>query len=174
MGQLRPVQLVKPIIGIIASTQSALAQAESSVISAWGAIDDKSPCIPFSFSDYYNAEMGTNLLRRWLSLSQLISPDTLASMKHTANTIEDSFRGAGKRTVNIDPGYIALSKLVLASTKDFSHRVYVGNQIYEEITLLFRANKFIALPWSYADYQCDTAMQFLTNARERLKQQLEK
>ena len=116
--------------------------------------------------------MGPNLLRRWLSLEKLISPEELGPMKHISNEMEDSFSKNGRRTVNIDPGYLGLSKLVLASTKDFSHRIFVGNQIYEEITLLYRTNKFTALPWSYSDYKSAPAIQFLTEARNRLLLQL--
>ncbi len=172
MGHLRFVQQVKPIFGLIATSQTALDKAIEAITTRWGTIDEKTVPIPFTFSKYYNREMGDGLLRQWLSLEQLILPDALAPMKHMTNEMEDSFRINSKRSVNIDPGYLGLSKLVLASTKDFSHRIYIGNQIYEETTLLFRANKFWALPWSYADYQTELSIKFLTESRDRLLQQL--
>jgi hypothetical protein len=172
MGHLRKVQQVKPVFGLIASSHTALENAVGAITAKWGNIDGKTDVVPFTFSKYYNQEMGEGLVRQWLSLEQLILPDALAQIKLDANSFEDALLKNNKRTANIDPGYLGLSKLILASTKDFSHRIYVGNQVYEETTLIYRANKFWALPWSYADYQSEMAISFLTAARNRLLEQL--
>lgn len=134
----------------------------------YGKIDIKSEVISFDFTTYYFSEMGCPLKRYWFSFSDLIFPEQLADIKLETNQIERDFSVDGKRRVNIDPGYLALSKLVLASTKDFSHRVYIKDGIYAEVTMRYIKKEFQFLPWTYPDYRTETFIRFISEVRNRL------
>ncbi|MFH1369206.1 MAG: DUF4416 family protein [Elusimicrobiota bacterium] len=169
MGGINAVKPAKLFIGIIASSQEILSSAEKAIEEKWGAIDVKSAVVPFGFTDYYEKEMGKGLLRRWISFEKPVNPDELADIKLQTNGIEGKYAENSQRRVNLDPGYVELSKVVLASTKDFSHRIYIGKGIYAELTLLYKAKDFTALPWTYPDYQSPEAKKFLFACREKLK-----
>jgi len=126
----------------------------------------------FGFTTYYEKEMGRNLKRSWAGFfvpGEFFDAGNLADFKNLARNTEEKFTytdGAGigavakKRRVNIDPGYLTPSKIVLASTKDFSHRIYLSNGIYGEVTLTFSDGKYSPLPWTYPDYKTDVFMEF--------------
>ena len=120
----------------------------------FGRIDLRSEIIPFDFTNYYEEELGTDLQRQWVSFEKLIAPEDLASIKLSTVQIENSLkRPSGTRKVNLDPGYITLHNLVLASTKNYSHRIYLGNNIYAELTLIYQNHSFHPLDWTYPDYR---------------------
>jgi len=131
-------------------------------------IDIYSPKIDFTFTKYYNKEMGEKLKRQWISFESPILPDCLAEIKTETNNIEDSYSKDKNRTVNIDPGYITPANVILASTKDFSHRIYLSKGIYAEVTTIYRKEGFTKLPWTYPDYLCPTATEFILKARQCL------
>ncbi len=134
----------------------------------FGAIDVLSG--PFALdTDYYSGEIGSPLTRKVLSFSRQVSPGDLSSIKLLTNAMEGEFAEAGARKVNIDPGYIALEKLVLASCKNFSHRVYVGGGVYAEVTLMYERGKgFKTLEWTYPDYGTEEMRSLLVEIRKRL------
>ncbi len=165
MGIRQAPDPVKLIIGILAASPQALAEVRGRLIALWGTIDGESPAIPFSFTGYYENEMGSGLLRQWVSFDRLIEQDELSAIKVTTNALEDERALSGKRTVNLDPGYLTLSRLVLASTKDFSHRIYLARGVYGEVTLIYKAGRFEALPWTYPDYLSAAALTFLMSVR---------
>ena len=96
--------------------------------------------------------MGENLVRRFLSMEKLIRPDTLPDIKLAANDIEDGFTEGERRLVNIDPGYLSKAHLILATGKGYSHRPYLRDGIYADLTLIYQTRKFCSLPWTYPDY----------------------
>jgi hypothetical protein len=167
MGKIAPVDQVKLITGIIASGNGVLKQAKETMAEKLGTIDSQSAVIPFDFTDYYLKEMGGNLLRQWVSFKNLINPDELAKIKVLTNEIESSFAESAQRKVNLDPGYLSMSKLVLASTKNYSHRIYLSDGIYAEITLQYMDKNFHALAWTYPDYASDPAAEYFTLVREK-------
>ena len=112
--------------------------------------------------------MGEKLKRQWISFEKPILPDNLADMKIETNNIEDSYAKDKNRIVNIDPGYITPANVILASTKDFSHRIYLSKGIYAEVTTIYRKEGFTKLPWTYPDYLCPTATEFILKARQCL------
>lgn len=126
----------------------------------------------FDHSAYYEPEMGPNLLRQWISMTQPLLPTELVGVKLDTNRLEGLWATAGgKRSVNLDPGYITQSKVILATTKDYDHRIYVADGIYEEVTLHFRRPAgFEPWPWTYPDYKTQTAIDFFNAAREKLRQ----
>ena len=138
MGMVRKPELVKLFTGIIAESNKLIDNLTQKLAEQWGEIDVESKSIRFDFTSYYENEMGKNLVRKWIGFNKLINPGELAEIKTQTNNIERENAVAEKRRINIDPGYLALSKVVLASTKDFSHRIYLGKGIYPEITLLYK------------------------------------
>lgn len=171
MGHVREVHKVKFLCGIIASNHEKLFKAEKHLEPMLGEIDLKSDLIDFKYTNYYESEMGTGLIRRFVSFSELKDPSELASMKLRTNSLEQQFAGKTGRTVNLDPGYIAPSKLVLASAKDFSHRIYLGQGIYGEVTLNFRREGFKFFEWTYPDFQSEEYCAFFLKVREKLMEQ---
>ncbi|HAJ79502.1 MAG TPA: DUF4416 domain-containing protein [Fibrobacteres bacterium] len=123
--------------------------------------------IGFSFSDYYKDEMGPDLLKWYIVFEPLIDRDRLPEIKVFTNSMEHEKLLDDKRKVNLDPGYITRDKLVLASTKDFYHRLYLGEGIYGEVTLHFRKGVFRNFSWTYPDYKDEKFLDFLMKARAK-------
>jgi hypothetical protein len=92
-------------------------------------------------------------------------------MKLKTNDLEERWRAAQGRQVNLDPGYVGYTKLVLASTKDASHRVYLGQGIYAEATLQFVRGSFQPWPYTYRDYAEPAAIEFFNRVRERYREE---
>ncbi|MCP4583552.1 MAG: DUF4416 family protein [candidate division Zixibacteria bacterium] len=163
---------VKLICAVTFAPRIKLDDIMFSLERAFGMVDSKSPVIAFDHTDYYQAEMGPDLKKTILSFDYAFKPEDLWIAKRTAIDIESVFAKDGKRGINLDPGYLETSKLVLASTKNFSHRVYLNEGIYAEITLIFADGKFQKLPWTYPDYLDKNIFDFLTKTREGLKNNL--
>jgi hypothetical protein len=169
--KVRPVKL---ICGVLFNRDFNLEMAENNLISLLGPIDLKSPIFDFIFTDYYASEMGGDLQKRFYSFDRLIMPDTLPDIKNATIKIESDSCIDGKRTVNLDPGYLEEAKLVLASTKNFSHRIYLRDNIWAEVTMRYAHGQFITHDWTYPDYSQELGIEFLSKAREIYKGQLEK
>jgi hypothetical protein len=168
VGIIGTSKKVKLFCGIIFSDEKIKQDAFSVLEDKFGKIDFISEVMPFDFSSYYNPEMGQNLKRLWLSFEKLIFSSELASIKVFTNSIEDSFALNSKRQINIDPGYISPANVILATTKDYSHRIYLDKGIYGEVTTIYKKNGYIKLPWSYPDYLSEKATKFLLKARQTL------
>ncbi len=159
----------KVIIGIITRNLDIVKLAQGFLEKKLGPVQEKSPVIDFDFTDYYEVEMGKNLLRLWLSFDRLVIPDKLLEIKLAVMEIEEKFLDAnGKRRINLDPGILTLCKLVLATTKNYYHRIYLGKGIHAEVTLFYRHNNFEPLDWTYPDYRTDTAINFFKLMRKGL------
>jgi len=173
MAEIRRPQKTLPIAGLIyASSFKVDICAELEKI--FGKVVIKSSLLPFMHTEYYNDEMGSDLSRQWIAFGDLILPDVLVDLKHKTNEMEKKYLNQkGGRLVNIDPGVLSLSNLILASTKNYSHRIYLGRGIYGEVTLIYRQKQYMPLDWTYPDYREDTALGFFARAREALKQKLE-
>jgi hypothetical protein len=158
----------KLVVGLLGQDRHLLAQAESALTETFGAVSVKSKEMPFDFTDYYKKEMGAGLVRRWVGFHDPVEPEQLSDFKTTTGLMEKRFRGPTGRRVNIDPGLLSLHNLVLASTKDFAHRIYLRDGIYAEVTLIFHGGKFQAQAWTYQDYQSETCLEFLADCRHQL------
>ena len=163
---------VKLICAVTYASDIDLDEVITSLEGAFGLTDGRSEAINFNHTDYYTEEMGKDLKKIILSFEHPFKADNLWLAKRTANDIELIYKVNGKRKVNLDPGYLELSKLVLASTKNFSHRIYLNQGIYGEVTMLFADNKFIKLPWTYPDYLDDEFQAFLLKTREMFKKSI--
>lgn len=169
MGRVCRPEKVKLIAGLLSGNPGVLAKAKESLAKKFGPIDFESPVTDFSYTDYYRNEMGDGLKRQFISFRKPFGLDRIFRVKAATNRIERHFAGKGSRTVNIDPGYVDLAKLVLFSTKDFSHRIYLGSGIYAEITLMYKGGSFNALPWTYPDYRTTGHISAFNAIREILK-----
>ena len=176
MAQIQIPTSAKLFTGILASNAAYLKSAEDKLISVYGPIDLRTnpEGIPFDFSDYYTKEMGAGLKRLFVSFERLIKPDDIASIKIRTNELEKELATALKshlpRPVNLDPGYITSSKMILVTTKDYSHRIYLRDGIYAEITLQFKTVEggrkgFQPLPWTYRDYKTLPYLDFFNQMR---------
>ncbi|MBI4830392.1 MAG: DUF4416 family protein [Candidatus Lindowbacteria bacterium] len=168
MGQIRTPDPVKLFVGMLAEDADLFGAAQKEMTARFGAVDVTSEVMPFNFTDYYTKEMGPNLLRKFAAFERLIDPSELVSAKLLTNGLEKRIseqHGAERRLVNLDPGYISHAKLVLASTKDYSHRIYVGEGIFAEITLYYSNKRFNPWPWTYADYKTDAYCSFFEEVR---------
>jgi hypothetical protein len=132
-----------------------------------GPVDIISQWLDFDFTDYYYKEMGSPLYRRMIAFKPLIEQEMLASIKVRTNALEELFSFQGKRQVNIDPGYLLSSRFILATGKDYSHRVYIGQQIYADLTLMYTKQGFKTLEWTYPDYASNQVTDFLGKVRNK-------
>ncbi len=139
----------------------------------FGSTDLKSALYDFDrFTDYYEKEMGKGLKKRFVAFYKLIAPEELPSIKVKSNKLEQDISGKNKRCVNIDPGYLTLSKVVLATTKDYSHRLYLGQGIFGDLHLTFVNKTFRPQPWTYPDYQQELAIEFFLMLRKKYREKL--
>jgi hypothetical protein len=172
MADIREPQKVLPVVGLI-HIPGVLFDISQELQEDIGDVTLASDVIPFKHTSYYNQEMGSELLRQWYAFDDLVSPDVLADLKHRTNMIEKKHvKHGGGRNVNIDPGLLSLSSLVLASTKNYAHRIYLGRGIYAEVTLIYKEHRFNPLEWTYPDYRERAALDFFSRARDILKTKL--
>ena len=130
-------------------------------------------CAPYLFGSSYNeSEMGVGLVKFLVSFAPLMHQERLAGVKRETNQMEEGGADARGRVFNLDPGIITHYSVILATTKGYAHRIYLGEGIYAEPTLLFRRGALDALPWSYPDYQTPAAHGFFREARRRLLEQV--
>ena len=178
MGAIRQFTPVKLFIGVLVSSSKFIPEVEQRLAAAYGPIDHRSGVIPFDFTNYYEPEMGGIIDRVFFSFERLIEADQLTEIKRQTNRLEDELApllktpGAiVKRPVNLDPGYVEQAKIVLASTKNFYHRIYLGGGIFGEVTLHFKNNTYQFFPWTYPDYQSKDYQDFFLRVRQILRSQ---
>ncbi len=176
MGDIRPPKPMKLLVGMLAGRAEWFDAAERLLADTFGPSDLASPLIPFTFTDYYEPEMGPGLLRKFVTHERLVNPGDLADIKVRTNELEGQLaRELGApvpRPVNLDPGLLDGSKLLLATTKDYVHRIYIGKGIYAEITLTYKKGGFAPTPWTYRDYATEPYLAFFARARARYLEQL--
>ena len=172
MGKAGEPQKVKIFAGLLIARLSFLPQVRQLLEEKLGTVDLSSQVLDFNYTNYYEAEMGTGLKRVFLGFSDLVTPDRLIDIKLFTNNLEQTLSEGGKRLVNLDPGYLTAAKVVLASTKDYAHRLYLGSGIYGEVTLVFRQKQFQPLAWTYPDYQTEAYHEFFRQLRSTYMRQL--
>jgi hypothetical protein len=174
MGTPREPRAAKYFVALLSSSREILAGVENDLVGVLGEIDGRSEVVPWVASQYYEGEMGSELLRRFISLSRLASAEDLATVKLRTQQIEDRYRAptSGGRRVNLDPGYIDAYKVVLASTKNAGQRLYLRSGIYAEATLMFYDRGFHGLAYTYPDYLWPEALAFFAQLRSAYLAQL--
>ncbi|MBN2351768.1 MAG: DUF4416 family protein [Spirochaetales bacterium] len=169
MGSIGVFDREKLVVGVLFREPDAEAACLAALERAFGRVDYAGPPIAFTFTSYYDAELGTPIVRRFLAFERLVAPDGLADIKIITNNIEDDSAIGGRRRCNLDPGLLSLSRFVLASTKPGSHRVPLARGIYAEIELMYEHGAFRPVEWTYADYRSPAYLETFRAIREIYK-----
>ena len=172
MSKPRESDKVKLISSLFSTEKDLINRVIDELIGLFGIPDVITPWLMFDRTRYYEKEMGWPLHRRFVTFNELISPEDLVDKKLKTNKIEEKYSTEGKRRINIDPGYICLERLVLATGKNYTHRIYLSKGIYADLTLVFNKGTFKPLEWSYRDYSDNESIKFFNEEREKYKNQL--
>jgi len=168
MSLPRAPKAAKLVMSFLYREEDVLAAVLTAADGKYGPLDFLSEALPFEFTSYYESEMGKKLKRRLAGFRPLILPEHLPGIKLWANGQENlHVNQKGGRKINIDPGYLASAKFILATGKDYSHRIYLGNGIYGDLTLMFQKGSFTTLPWTYPDYASSPLIDLITLLRRR-------
>lgn len=165
MSTPQPPKPAKLVVGLFTADKSLLEPVARALAERFGPVDMVSPWMAFDYTDYYRAEMGGPLFRRMMAFERPIEQEELPKIKHATNEIERAYAENGGRAVNIDPGYLLHERFVLATGKNFTHRIYIGENIYADLTLIFQKGRFQTLPWTYPDYGAEEMIRFLLLVR---------
>jgi hypothetical protein len=169
MAQPKEFAPVKLVCGVIYKDEALYGEVRRRLEAEWGSVDLESPAFAFDLTDYYEAEMGPGLVRRFMSFAKAVGPETLAEAKVMTIGLEEEIRGkSGRagRSVNIDPGYLTASALIMATAKDFSHRVPLGRGIYAHLEFLFSKTGIKTLDWTYPDLRRPPCRDFFRSVRD--------
>ncbi len=167
------VEPVKLIAGFLYNRDDVIMDVLEKMEAKFGRVEFESERFPFAHTDYYEKEIGPDLTRYFVSFEEPVPPDKLRQHKLATIKLEQKYLGdGGGRLINIDPGLIGLGNLVLASTKEYAHRVYLGGGIYAEVSMIYEDRTFRPLPWTYPDYRTEETIRFLNRVRERLKEHI--
>lgn len=160
-------------VGSLSNSMEIYSSALPLLRENFGALLFESPPLPWNFSDYYNEEMGAPLFRNFIFFDQVIDTAVLPEAKLKTMEIEAAFSENGRRRINLDPGYLTMAKVVLASHKNYSHRINLGKAVFAELELIYEKNGFQPMPYTYKDYRDMAFLDFFMRARELLKKILE-
>jgi hypothetical protein len=168
--------LVKFVTSIIYKDPLYAEEGSSLLKRKWGGIDIREEKFAFTHTDYYHEELGVHsgggLFRSFFSFEKLRLREELIEAKLFSNEIENRLaKSDGRRTINVDPGYLTDGQLILATGKNYSHRVYLGGGIFADLTLIYRDKKFQPLPWTYPDYQEEGMQILLLKIRQKYLEQ---
>jgi len=172
MGTPAEPRPVRFFVSIIYQENGQMNEIENNLVSLFGKILSRTNPSPFLHTRYYEREMGPGLLRYFLLFEPLRTREELPSIKLKTNEYEKNASIKDKRIINIDPGYITLEHVILATTKGYTHRVYLGKGIYADLTLIYKGGSFESLPWTYPDYGSPEMISILNRWREEYKTDL--
>jgi len=172
MSEPRLPEKVRLIASLFSPEKDIVDRVIDRLAEQYGPIEQTSPDMFFDRTRYYAREMGWPLHRRFISFEELILPETLVDVKLNTNAMENAFLVDGKRRINIDPGMISAERLILATGKNYIHRVYLSNGIYADLTLLFKRGGFQPLEWTYRDYAEPDMIRFFNELRQTYMEKL--
>ena len=168
----RPPEKAVFFSGILAASSDLLPVAREALENAFGPAFMASEAFSFAHTGYYLDELGPEPVRVFLAWPDLYPTETIVDAKLATNAMETALAarigGAFSRPVNLDPGYLTQAKLVLASAKNYSHRIHLRDNIYAEITLQYRQGRFHALPWTFPDFAAETYHPFFLALRGKI------
>lgn len=159
--------------GLLYTNESILKDCLNKLSTRFGELLFESSDEKWDHSEYYREEMGWPIYRKFCAFNRLINPEEIVEIKLWTNAVEHEYSEGGNRKINIDPGYLTLSKVVLVTTKNYAHRIYLGKGIYGEVTLFYRKGGFNSHEFTYPDYQTKLAMDFFNKLRIHLKEMLQ-
>ena len=176
MGSTKPHPPVLLVLAIFSRYDESIDWAHHRARQAWGPAALESPRFPFNQTEFYESAMGPGLVKQLLAFEHLVEPEQLVEHKLQTNQWETDYqRDCGlpeSRPLNLDPGYLSEAKLVLATTKDRDHRIYLQRGIYAEVTLHYHRRKWTPRSWTYPDYQTAGYHLFLDACRDYLRDRL--
>ena len=150
-------------------SRSFALEAQNALCMQYGPVKDIFPEYEFSaYTKYYDAEMQGKVYKQIVVFERLINPEDIAAIKIYTNTLEKGFSINSKRQINLDPGYLTITNVILVSTKNFTHRIYLGKGIYAELTLMFKKDGPQDFAWTYPDFKSASVKDFLWNERNVL------
>jgi hypothetical protein len=176
MGEPHAPNPVLLVTAAFSRYPEALDWARQRLEQAFGPVELTSATLEFDQTRYYEREMGAGLKKRFFAFSELVAADSLPKIKRRTNDLENELALSGSypvpRPLNLDPGLLSLGKFQLATTKDQSHRIYLREGIYAEVTLRYQAGCFEPWPWTYADYRQPAVLEFLQEARDLYRRRM--
>jgi len=175
MAEIRSFHPVKLICGVISSKDEYFQRAEERLSELYGPLDSRSPRFEFDLTNYYEGQMGQGLKREFFSFERLIDPVLLSEIKHRTNALEKEIVREFQenyRIVNLDPGYITPAALIMATAKDFSHRVPLQNGIYAHLEFLFGKTEIRRLDWTYPDFAKEGYQKYFLELRQAYLNQI--
>lgn len=172
MAEEKEFEKVLLFMGILITAEEKKEQLITLLQNNFGTIDTISNSIDFDFTDYYDEEMGGKPKRFFIIFSNLINPERLSEIKRETDKIEKLFCINDGRTINLDPGILSLHNIILATTKNRSHRIPLSKGIYGETTLIYQNKTFCPLPWTYADYSSKKVISFFCEERRKYKEKI--
>ncbi|MEE8300141.1 MAG: DUF4416 family protein [Desulfatiglandales bacterium] len=165
MSTPKEAKKVKLISSLFSSEEELIEKVIKKMEGYFGPVDWMSEKLLFNRTKYYAKEMGWPLYRRFISFLKLIPPDSIADIKLTTNRIENEHLFDQRRMINIDPGYIALERVILATGKNYIHRIYLKEGLYADLTLIFHAGTFKPLAWTFPDYADEKVIGYFNRLR---------
>ncbi|MBP1696978.1 MAG: putative GTP-binding protein [Deltaproteobacteria bacterium] len=173
MGKPKEPEPAKLFMSLIAMEDDIFHQGVKDLRSAFGEADRISERLPFDLTDYYTPEMGKALFRHFITFERLIPIPILPDIKQATNRLEEKIAAPdGKRRINIDPGYMCLEHVILATTKGYTHRPYLRDGIYADLTLIYRHKSFQPLEWTYPDYRQEGVIALFNQFRKEYLEDL--
>lgn len=160
---------VKLFSGVIYKDKNDFIKAKEDLINKYSEIDFESEEIPFTFTDYYNKEMGSPLFRKFISFKSKINPEDLPDIKIYTNSLENKMKIKNNRVVNLDPGYLSDANVIIATAKNFFQRVPLSKGIYAHIEYVIKNKKFHFLEWTYPDFKSEAYLNFFYKLKELFK-----
>ncbi len=173
MGKPKEPEPAKLFMSLIALEDATISRGLEDLSAIFGRTDYVSERSPFDFTDYYAREMGKPLFRHFITFERLISVPSLPDVKRATNRLEERYVPlTGNRPINIDPGYICLEHVILATTKGYTHRPYLRDGIYADLTLIYRNKSFQPLEWTYPDYRQEAVIRLFNQFRRKYLENL--
>lgn len=158
--------------GLLCADENLFLEAADILTEKYSGIDLQSSVFFFDHTSYYS-EMGDNLKKFFISFEELLSREAIVEMKLFTNELEKRLSLSGKqRLINIDPGYMTLSNVFLASCKDFYHRVYLAKGIFLENEYRYINKEYTFWPWTYPDYQKKEYLDYFYSLRRIYQKKL--
>ena len=159
-------------MSIFARDAAFIQEAKAHVTRLLGAIEHDSGLMPFDLTRYYEPEFGVGLKRCFLAFSGLFPQDSLREIKLKTWQLEYDLAEDGKRRFNLDPGILTLERLVLATGKNYTHRIYLGSGVFADLTLVYKKGGFCGLEWTYKDYLLPESISFWNMVRDSYRKEL--
>lgn len=172
MGKIVSPVRVKLICAVLWNESAGINAVYQKLSANWGPMDMYSTVYDFKHTEYYADEFGEHLKKQFVSFENLVDIDEIPFIKIHGNELEEQFMTGKNRNVNIDPGYIANAKLVMPTTKNLPHRVYIGMNIYADLQLIYKKPSFQTILWTFGDYKEPFNLEFFNKVRERYMEQI--